>query len=73
MTPEKKREIADAVLERYRWYAVDANGDEYVFEDEPEIDLEIKKWIPANQYCHLAGNIDMTGIDWRETKERVDE
>ena len=71
MTPEKKREIADALLRDFKWYAVDENGVEYVFASEPE--MEDAVWVTTKEDYVRVGCIDMTDVDWRETKERVDE
>ena len=61
-------EDATEVIERYNWYSVNEWGQEYLHCVEPY--QHAYGW-------HGNGNdvsldvIDMTGIDWKESKERI--
>ena len=65
--------IGEAVVKKYPWYAVDANGREFLHRNEPEIPNEANGWwcIQCSIDCVYLGTRDMTDIDWRETKERI--
>ena len=67
MTPRQK-EIAEDIFKTYPWYAVHEDGKVFLYVNEPVLD--------TFGYWHgfrpiRIGTRDMTGVDWRETKERV--
>ena len=82
MTPEKKQEImielrriigvsvedANEVIERYNWFSVNECGQWYLHCVEPF--QHAYGWY-GNGNDVAMGVIDMTGIDWRKSKERI--
>lgn len=69
MTPQKKQQIINEMIERYNWYSIDEYGTQRLHTVAPM--QHAYGWY-GNGYDILLSVIEMTGIDWRKSKERID-
>lgn len=53
---------------RSNWWAVDKSGEAWWYEEKPEVFEAV--WTTHNANCIVAGDIDITGIDWKTTLRR---
>lgn len=54
-----------------KWFAIDEDGEGYIYSEPPEIDMGLRAWA-ANlsnpfRFYKMIGRFELSGIDWRET------
>lgn len=74
MTPEKIREIEKALADLFPWYTANSFGHECLHKEDPVAYGDGSGhgwWLDRIEGASVfIGRRDMTGVDWRKTKER---